>query len=239
VVVGVTNESKSLVEKTIKKNRMEFPVAMVKTPEEASYGIRGFPSSFLLDVDGTILWKGHPAAFEKEYSKSRLESALKRTSMLPPVPEDHESLLGKYVAADNFAGAYKAATRELRKHPEDESLQKFVSSIEDMAEARAQSARAAEQNDEYGKAREMYSALAKQFAGVPVAEEAEAAGAEIGKNKEAKDDLAAAKKWKTAMASWRKGDFDKALKSVKSIARKYGDTATGQRADEMLSRHDS
>jgi len=237
VVVGVTNESKGLVKKTVEKNRMEFPVAMVKTPEESNYGIRGFPSSYLLDVDGTILWKGHPANFEKEYPPSRLESDLKRTSVIPTIPEESEGLLGKYAASSNFSRAYEAASRELKKHPENEPLKQFAVSIEEMLDARLQIAQAAQDSGSYGKAMEMYLSLAKQFAGVPGAEGAEVAAKEIGKNKEAKDDLAAAKKWRTAMVSWRKGDFDKALKSIKSIAKKYGDTATGGQAEDMLSRH--
>ena len=237
MVVGVTNESKGLVKRTVENNRMEFPVAMVKTPEEANFGIRGFPSSYLLDVDGTILWKGHPASFEKEYPSSRLASDLKRTSTFPPVPEKSKALLGKYADSGNFSGAYVAATRELKRRPENEPLQEFANSIEEMLKSRLELAQAARDRGDYGQSMEMYSSLAKKFAGVPGAKDADTAAGEISKDKEAKDDLAAAKKWRTAMVSWRKGDFDKALKSVKSIAKKYGDTATGQRAEEMLSRH--
>jgi hypothetical protein len=239
VVVGVTNEPKSLVAKTVEKNRMKFPVAMVKSPEEANYGIRGFPSAYLLDVDGTILWKGHPGSFEGQYGRSRLERDLKRTSVVPPAPEGREKMLGKSIAAGDFAGAYRAATQGLVKHPEDKGLKEFARAIEKTVEARVREASVAEEGGEYAKALAIYSALAKRFKGVPGAEDAAVIAKEIGKNKEAAADLAAAKKWDSAMTSWRKGDFDKALKSVKSIAHKYEETATGERAMDMLSRHGS
>ncbi len=237
MVVGVTNESKSLVEKAVSKNRMKFPVAMVKTPEESAYGIRGFPSSYLLDVDGTILWKGHPGAFESSYGRAQLEQDLKRTSVVPPAPEGREKALSKYVDKGDFGRAYQAATGVLSKEPEDEPLKMFVKSIEDIVEARNREAKLAEDDGAYAKALALYTGLSNQFAGVPGAEEAGTFAKELASNKEAKDDLAAAKKWDSAMASWRKGDFDKALKSVSSIARKYEDTATGERAMDMLSRH--
>ena len=55
MVVGVTNESKGLVQKSVSKSKMKFPVAMVKTPEEANYGVRAFPTSMLLDTDGLVI----------------------------------------------------------------------------------------------------------------------------------------------------------------------------------------
>ncbi|MFT7464921.1 MAG: hypothetical protein ACI9EF_003281, partial [Pseudohongiellaceae bacterium] len=76
------------------------------------------------------------------------------------------------------------------------------------------------------------------FTGVPGAESAKQSMATLKANKSARDELAATDKWVSAMKDWRKGKFDKALSGVRSIAKKYSGTPTGDRADEMLDRHD-
>jgi hypothetical protein len=237
VVVGVTNEPKSLVEKAVKKKRMKFPVAMVKTQEESAFGIRGFPSSYLLDVDGTILWKGHPAGFDREFTIKRLEKALERASAVPPVPEAHARSIDKHLAKGDFAKAHAAAAKSLQKEPENADLLAFVESIEGMVASRIESAEKAEENGEFGRAMDLYASVLTSFSGVPGAEDVQVAVDSLKSSKEAKGDMAAMKKWTSAMDTWRKGDFEKALKSVASIAKKYADTATGERAAEMLERH--
>jgi len=237
VVVGVTNEPKSLVEEAIKKKRMKFPVAMVETPEEDAFGIKGFPTSFLLDVDGTILWTGHPGAFDDQFGRKALEEALGRANVPPVVPEEHERTLGKLVAKGDYGKAWSAASKTLAK-AESEPLKAFVAALESMVSQRLGAARAAESAGEYGRAAALYEEVTEQFGGLPGSAEAETALATLAKNEAAKDELAAAQKWKDAMKAWREGEFEKALKSVGSIAKGYPDTPTGARAVAMLERHE-
>jgi hypothetical protein len=237
VVVGVTNEPESLVKKSVEKARMKFPIARVKTPEEQAYGIRGFPSSFLIDVDGTILWKGHPGNFERQFTTKRLEQALARTSVMPSPPEKYARALDKHVAKSDFAKAYGAAAKSLSTDPENEQLKMFTESIEGMVASRVAAAEKAEEEGAYGRAFNLYSEVAAKFDGVPGAEDAKGNADGLKRLKEAKDDLAASKKWDEAMKTWRKGDFEKALKGVATIAKKYGHTPTGEQAEEMLDRH--
>ncbi|MFT5049504.1 MAG: hypothetical protein ACI8QZ_000897 [Chlamydiales bacterium] len=237
MVVGVTNEPKSLVTKHVESKGMEFPIAIVKTNEESAFGIRGFPSAFLLDVDGTILWKGHPGKFEREFTRKRLDEALGKTSTLPPLPDKLAASVKKYLNDRAFGKAYNAVTRSLAREPENVELSLFVESIEGLVRTRVEAAAKANDAGEYGRAFGLYSSVIDGFDGVPGCDEAEQARTHLGRDKQAKADLAAAKKWTSAMTTWREGDFEKALKAVTSISKKYRDTATGNRATKMLERH--
>ena len=239
VVVGVTNEPKSLVEKAIKKKHMKFPVAMVKTNEEQPFAVRGFPTSFLVDVDGTILWKGHPAAFDSQFGTKRLETYLAKTVSLPSLPDDYVKSVAKHIEKRAYGKAHGAILKAMVRDADNESLKTYVEKIESIVEFKIANAEELLDEGEYGRAMAVYEQLLGQFSGVPGAEGAKELAANLKANKEARDELAATAKWESAMKDWRKGKFDKALSGVRSIAKKYGSTPTGQRADEMVYRHDS
>ncbi len=239
MVVGVTNEPESLVEKTVEKNKMRFPIAMVDTPEEANYGIRGFPSSFLVGVDGDILWSGHPGGFEREFGHERLESELKRASVVPPVPEEHARALSKHAAKREYGKLWAEASELLVEHPEDVDLEALVKGLEAMVEARLADAKRAEVDGAWARALAIHEELADAFEGIPGTEDSADLAKSIGRDKDAKDDLAAAKKLESALEKWREGEFERALKALESVAKKYGDTPSGERAQDMLARHDA
>lgn len=60
----MTNESQDLVRQHVQKTDMRFPVAIV--PAEQEYSVKGYPTAFLVDREGRIVWSGHPAALETE-----------------------------------------------------------------------------------------------------------------------------------------------------------------------------
>jgi hypothetical protein len=61
VVVGVTNEEPSLVQRTAVGNRMEFAIARVEGDAvDRAFGVSSFPTAFLIDRQGRIGWEGHP-----------------------------------------------------------------------------------------------------------------------------------------------------------------------------------
>lgn len=122
VVVGITTESKSLVTKHIDKMRMKFPIAIIEAEEERNYGITGFPTSFLIDTDGTILWRGHPAAFEREFSHNDLEQILGRTRVFPEVPSRYGSVQ-KQLDKGALGKAWVEAEKQLAK---DASIAELV-----------------------------------------------------------------------------------------------------------------
>lgn len=74
VVVGVTNESRSLVESAVYDHGMEYPVVRVDGNEvDRAWGVRSFPSAFLVGRDGNILWSGHPGRLSDAQIAAALE----------------------------------------------------------------------------------------------------------------------------------------------------------------------
>jgi peroxiredoxin len=73
-VVGVSNESEQVIESTISKVKMAFPVARLSgSAVDAAYQVRGVPQSFLIDRTGKLLWQGHPSKLTEEQVSSLLE----------------------------------------------------------------------------------------------------------------------------------------------------------------------
>ena len=67
MIVGVTNEKDEPVLEKMQSSGMEFSVAI--TPGETAddaYGVRAVPRSFLVDVDGKLVWSGHPASLRED-----------------------------------------------------------------------------------------------------------------------------------------------------------------------------
>jgi hypothetical protein len=229
----VTNEPESLVTKHIDKKKMKFPVAIVGGSEfDRAYGVKGFPSSFLIGPDGTVEWAGHPGNFPD----SELERLLEHVRLPPALGDEHEDLR-ELLAGRSFDKAWKQVERDLARNAEDEQLKTvseyLASSVTDMLA----SAEAAVGEGQFGKARRIYEELQDDWKGVPGAEAAKAALAELKKNKEAKDELSASEKLDDAIALFRKGELEKAAKSFAVIAKKYPDTPSGRRAEELAELH--
>ncbi|MFT7462102.1 MAG: hypothetical protein ACI9EF_000439, partial [Pseudohongiellaceae bacterium] len=152
VVVGVTNEPKSLVAKAIEKKHMTFPVAMVATTEEQPFAVKGFPTSMLVDVDGTILWRGHPGRFEGEFGKKRLEEYLDKTTSLPKLPDSYAKSVGKLLDKRDYGKAHGTVLKAIDRDPDNESLLTFVEKLESIVSGKVTSAEGFEEAGEYGRA---------------------------------------------------------------------------------------
>lgn len=83
----------------------------------------------------------------------------------------------------------------------------------------------------------MYEKIAADFAGMAEAETAEIKLEELSADALCAEDIKAAKKFESAMKSWRDGKFDKALKGLRSVAKKFAGTHTAYRAEELIDKH--
>ena len=60
VIVGVTNEKRDVVEKFLKKTKMDYFPALDANLGR-TFGVTGIPHAVLVDKTGKIVWEGHPA----------------------------------------------------------------------------------------------------------------------------------------------------------------------------------
>lgn len=74
VIVGITNEERSIVDSFMKKLPMHYTVARDASGGLArQFGVRGIPHAMIVDKTGKIVWEGHPM----ELKDAELEKVLK------------------------------------------------------------------------------------------------------------------------------------------------------------------
>jgi tetratricopeptide (TPR) repeat protein len=233
VVVGVTNESDSEVEKDVKKSKMKHPIVIVKGEDvDRAYGIKGYPAGFLVDPAGNVIWTGHPASLEDEY----LAGLLKDLKVAPEVPAEFKDV-NAALATRKYGKALTAINKALVKAPDSAELKAAQEFITSSLAGKLEEAAAALEAKDYGTANSLYGEIAAQYDGVAGAEAAKPALEALKKDKEAAPELAAQAKLAEAITNWRKGELEKALKAYQSIAKKWPDTESGKRAQELVDLH--
>lgn len=71
VVIGISDESKEVVEKFQKTTPMEYHVAVGGAEIQKKFDINGIPHAFIVGKDGKIVWEGHPMRLtDKEIEKA-------------------------------------------------------------------------------------------------------------------------------------------------------------------------
>jgi hypothetical protein len=196
VVVGVTNEAEEKVKGWIQAKQAKYAIANVQGNEtDQAYGVRGFPTSYLVGPGGDVLWTGHPASLDEK----KIEEAVAKASFVAPVPAEFRAINAE-IAKKNFGKAHGLIEKELAKK-DDEALAGAKASIERLARERTAEAEAkgstdraikvqikagedfqkAEALEKTGdpaakrKAHALYLQIAKEAKGTPIGEKAQAA----------------------------------------------------------------
>lgn len=110
----MTHEPKSPTEGFIEETGAKYGYAFETSMSlMRALGAGGFPSAYLVDPTGTIVWEGHPAALDEEVITSHLDGALRI-----PLWEWPRSLRSamKYV----LKGEFEKAFAKLEKADEEE-----------------------------------------------------------------------------------------------------------------------
>jgi len=251
VIMSLTKEPKAKVEPFAKEMGMVYAIGC-GSPTGQAYGVRGIPHAFVIDIEGRVVWHGHPAGEDFERA---IENQLKTkppTLMSTEEKAKAEALLAKAdeaLAKGALAGA-AAALAQVKDAEKDPEVGKRVEALRERLKARAE-ARLAEADKDHkdGRTYEAYLALTEVAA---LAAESELAS-------KAKDQLAKLLKEEGAEAAIEKGrreqqaadavnaveakrsDIPPAslLKAYESLAATYADTeagrTAGQRAKAMRS----
>lgn len=222
-----------LIEKHIERTNMRFPVARIKGTVDTLYGVKGYPSSALIDAEGRVVWKGHPASLPED----TLRELLKDTAFVSEVPGKPYKAMNKRIAKGDYGKAHAEAVKGLAKHAEDAGFTKAKEALESLLARKLEQSDAAAESGRYGRAWALRSEVADLFDGLPQAKEAGVAAKELAKMADAKDEIDAWKKIQKADAIQATGEFEKAAKSYRSIVKKYPTTESGKRAAGFLQRH--
>jgi tetratricopeptide (TPR) repeat protein len=106
VLLALSDEPKGIVQKAIRKHRINYIVGSGARPTLKAFGVRGFPTVFVVDPDGKVVYKGHSA----DEAETTIEATLKEK------PPKKDGGLEARAAAEALADADKLFKR--RKYAE-------------------------------------------------------------------------------------------------------------------------
>jgi len=121
VILSLTDESTSKVEKFMEKTAIPFPVG-VGTKSKKVYGVRGIPDSLLIDHRGVVAWRGHPGTGAWVKMLPRLLDAA-RMAQEKWDPGERISALKRAVEKakkGDMGSCWKESEKLLKKFAEDE-----------------------------------------------------------------------------------------------------------------------
>ncbi|MBX3396255.1 MAG: redoxin domain-containing protein [Phycisphaerae bacterium] len=82
VLLAVSYEPTATVSKFLGSRKMNYVVAAGGETTRDAFGIDGYPTSFIIDPDGNVVWKGHPATIDEPLAKIVKETPAKGKSFL-------------------------------------------------------------------------------------------------------------------------------------------------------------
>jgi hypothetical protein len=189
----VAEEERAPVEAWLSKNAPEMPAALVdtRTRDEMNrdYPVPGYPTAFLLDPDGKVVWTGHPQALKEPAIVPHLENV-----RVPPV------LPAAFAAeqAQLDAGTWAAARTALLARADapgglDKRLSVWAKGTAAWIEKRRpkvlDEAAALAAKGWWWDAWDVYDDYTRRFAGMEGVDAARAKTEEIRRDPAAKDDL--------------------------------------------------
>lgn len=188
----VAEEERAAVEPWIAKTGVDAMVALVdtRTRDEMNrdYPVPGYPTAFLIDPDGTIVWTGHPQALKEPAIVPYLEN-VRVPPVLPAEFAAEQAMLdrGEWAAARTALLA-KAAAGSL-----DKRLAVWANGTAGWIEKRRpkvlDDAAALAAKEWWWDSWEVYDDFTRRFAGMEGADAAAAKAAEIRANPAARADL--------------------------------------------------
>jgi hypothetical protein len=234
VVVGVTNEAEEKVKGWIQAKQAKYAIANVQGNEtDQAYGVRGFPTSYLVGPGGDVLWTGHPASLDEK----KIEEAVAKASFVAPVPAEFRAINAE-IAKKNFGKAHGLIEKELAKK-DDEALAGAKASIERLARERTAEAEAKGSTGDYAAAAGILEEISKQFKGMDEAEDAAKKLKEWKADRAIKVQIKAGEDFQKAEALEKTGDpaaKRKAHALYLQIAKEAKGTPIGEKAQAAADR---
>lgn len=215
------------MDKFVEQTKAKHPIVIEGTDSAATYEIKGFPTTYLIDPDGKVSMVGMP-------NEAAIEELLKK-ALKPP------ALVGKAAATQKLfeARRYGDARAQLAKLAEtgtDEekaSATEAISWIDEMARRRLASA-AEESAADPGSAAVSLKQTAEQWKGTPFADDAGRALKDLLADPAKKKEVDAAEALVKLEAKIADMKPKKALPFVKGFTNSWKGTKAGEKAEKLL-----
>ena len=236
-VIMLSSQAVSEVKGYAPANKIPFVVAVTDRKGEDAFQVRGYPSSFLIDGRGKIIWSGHPNALQA----SQVEAALKTVELfkLPAVTKSLASAKAAYEGQKFGDAAKKAKARLGAKSASDQDKADAQMIIDKVNETAAKQLawvdELLEQRD-YLEAITQLKIIAIRFKGTEAEKTAKEREKELTKDPEVKKELSAAKLLQRLIFQADRTRGASAKRKLAPVfdafARKYEGTKAASRASE-------
>lgn len=231
-VVAVSKQDRSSVEKFIEEFQPAYPTVCESSDSMRAYGRTSFPSAFLIDTNGRILWLGHPG----ELPNSTIDEAIESTKILPAWPDALHSARKAFLK-DKYADALGKVAKEIERGLEGDEAT-AAEGIQAWLEWYGASAlEGAKKEAEEGKVYEAattFEEVADLYKRHEYEEQADAALKELLSDKDRKLEYKAGEKLAKIMEQIKELKPKKALLKLKPLlSRKYEETAAGKKAAKV------
>ena len=233
--MAVSDEAVAKIEGFIKQHEASYGVVNAKGVLQL-YGGRGYPSAWVVDAEGKVIWSGHPSkvtdAEVDEWLKSLLPTKVDRelaSELKGAVKAFDGAEYGKALTAAREAAKAEGASEQVKA--DAAHLESLVQKHINAANTKRDAAKAA---GDLVKAAGVLEKAAEQFKGSDYGTECATARAELVKSKEYKDCVEAAEQLAKLKPKLEDMKSASAHKALKKIADKYPATPAGKEAAELL-----
>jgi len=227
IIVGLSNEEEGVVKNFLQQTQMDYPIALA---EANDYDVQAIPHSFLIGIDGKVLWRGHPAALDAAEMDKALVGAV--SPFVAPGLAEVSELRKKqefgtaYVKAKDLLAAGGLSERAAAQ------ASRWIQQIEAEVQARTAGADTAEKvKDPYLLWVEL-EPIALRYQGVPGAEALAKRYAALMADARSKREIEGGKRLVAAQALEAANDFDGAYAQYKALITSHGSTVAGKKATE-------
>jgi len=254
VMIFVGYESKSKLEAYTRQYNITWPFAIESTKSALkAYGVRGYPTSFVIDPEGKVAWKGHPAS--KELEKVIIELLpkvwIEDGDKLPKEPmklrlkgglcEEMKEASGK-AKEGSLGKARQIAQKLIDKTNASEKDRKDAVYVKDAVEKRsgllfAEAERLIAEKLIFD-AIEFLKEIKKAFTGEPEADKAAKMAEELEASEQYQKELEAADMFKRAMYHMGRGRPSNAKNYFKKIIKQFPDSSFAKKSREELEKLD-
>ncbi len=237
----MSNEGDELVEKYI--NDMNLKVRIASGFPTNKWGVRSYPSAALINPDGEIVWTGHPSEVTGGKIKRVLKGAKARKGdflsfrvsreLSPKLKSAAASALdGKLGKAYGMTSKIAADVKADASARED--AQVFAGEILDFAAMLSAQADRAITKREIIKGLMVLDALEREFKGTEFGQGVTDRLAEIAKDEELQNELAAEEAWVKALSAIEKRGLKKSASKLEFIVKKFPGTKAAKLAAMKL-----
>lgn len=229
VILAVTNEARGLVDKFIADTGSKHPILIEESDSAAAFGIDGFPSSFLIDPNGKIVWAGHPASLQE----ADIDRLLPQVRLVPQLTKKLAGVQ-KSLEKGEYASAQKSLDGMLGGAALDDADRRSAEEATDWLKKRGasmlQSADADAQAGDYFSAAETLRRASALFKGLEPGDRAKASLDALMKDEGKKKEIDAGDAYGRTKDALKKAKPEQAAAAWRQFAKKYEGTRAGERA---------